>query len=122
MARLSLALPIFDRCERPRTASVRAERLQPGRLAQGPDAKCGTVGRTGGLALVMVYPSGSAQLKSDLSDFSHSTKRRTRVNPSSLPKSDLSDFGHSTKRRTRVNPSSLPKSDLSDFGHSTKRR
>ena len=28
-----------------------------GRLAQGPDEKCGTVGRTAGIALVMVYPS-----------------------------------------------------------------
>jgi hypothetical protein len=57
MARLSFALPIFDRCERPRTASVRAERLQPGRLAQGPEEKCGTAGRTAGIAWLMVYPS-----------------------------------------------------------------
>src|SRR6516225_6527275 len=62
MARLSFALPIFDRCERPNTASVRAERLQPGRLAQGPDEKCGTVGRTVGLAVV-IAASGQTPLK-----------------------------------------------------------
>ena len=50
MARLSFALPIFDRWERPRTASVRACRLQPGRLAQGPEEKCGQAGRTAGIA------------------------------------------------------------------------
>src|SRR6186997_2304880 len=54
MARLSFALPIFDRCERPNTASVRACRLQPGRLAQGPEEKCGLDGRTPGIAFVMV--------------------------------------------------------------------
>src|SRR6185437_11053476 len=53
MARLSFALPIFDRCERPRTASVRACRLQPGRLAQGPEEKCGTTGRTPGFVFVI---------------------------------------------------------------------
>ena len=52
MARLSFALPILDRCERPRTASVRACRLQPGRLAQGPDEKCGMTGRTPGVLLM----------------------------------------------------------------------
>ena len=57
MARLSLALPIFDRCERPKTASVRACRLHPGRLAQGPEEKCGVAGRTPGFWLVIVYPS-----------------------------------------------------------------
>ena len=57
MARLSFALPAFERWERPRTASVRVCGLQPGRLAQGPDEKCGTSGRTEGLALVMIYPS-----------------------------------------------------------------
>jgi hypothetical protein len=36
---------------------VRAERLQPGRLAQGPEEKCGTTGRTPGIAWLMVYPS-----------------------------------------------------------------
>src|SRR5262245_34687859 len=53
MARLSFALPIFDRCERPSRASVRAVKFQPGRLAQGPDEKCGTNGRTAGIALAM---------------------------------------------------------------------
>src|SRR5262245_61082141 len=53
MARLSFALPIFDRCERPRTGSVRVCRLQPGRLAQGPEEKCGTIGRTAGIAMAM---------------------------------------------------------------------
>src|SRR5215467_9601391 len=53
MARLSFALPALDRCERPRNASVRAWRLQPGRLAQGPDEKCGVAGRTPGLVAVI---------------------------------------------------------------------
>ena len=57
IARLSFALPIFERCERPRSASVSAERLQPGRLAQGPEEKCGMSGRTVGIALLMIYPS-----------------------------------------------------------------
>src|SRR4029079_12728824 len=56
MARLSFALPILDRCERPRTASVRVWRLQPGRLAQGPDEKCGMTGRTpGGLLMALSF-------------------------------------------------------------------
>src|SRR3954465_11836621 len=54
MARLSFALPILDRCERPRTASVRAWRLQPGRFAQGPDEKCGLTGRTPGFVFAIV--------------------------------------------------------------------
>src|SRR4051812_42292918 len=56
MARLSLALPLFERCERPSTASVRPCRLQPGRLAQGPDEKCGTDGRTPGIAMLIHLP------------------------------------------------------------------
>src|SRR6185437_7886747 len=52
MARLSFALPILDRCERPRTASVRAWRFQPGRFAHGPDEKCGMTGRTPGCWLM----------------------------------------------------------------------
>src|SRR5262245_27859389 len=52
MARLSFALPLLERCERPSAASVRAWRLQPGRLAQGPEEKCGMAGRTPGI-LVM---------------------------------------------------------------------
>src|SRR3954468_6859038 len=57
MARLSFALPILDRCERPRTASVRAWRLPPGRLAQGPDEKCGMTGRPpGGFAMSPILP------------------------------------------------------------------
>src|ERR1700751_6024803 len=54
LARLSLARPTFDRWERPVSASVRAWRLQPGRLAQGPEEKCGVVGRTPGVAFVML--------------------------------------------------------------------
>src|SRR6516164_2069105 len=57
MARLSLALPGFERCERPSSAPARFCRFQPGRLAQGPDEKCGTRGRTEGIADVMAYPS-----------------------------------------------------------------
>src|SRR6476646_4433383 len=56
MARLSFALPILDRCERPSTASVSAWRLQPGRLAHGPDEKCGMTGRTpGGLLMTLSF-------------------------------------------------------------------
>src|SRR5215469_16200739 len=60
MARLSFALPSLARCERPRAASVRAWRLQPGRLAQGPDEKCGVTGRTAGIGFVMssILPDG----------------------------------------------------------------
>src|SRR5262249_35240012 len=60
MARLSFALPILARCERPSAASVSAWRLQPGRLAQGPDEKCGVAGRTAGIGLVMssILPDG----------------------------------------------------------------
>src|SRR6516165_8804357 len=57
IARLSLALPNFDRCERPTAACASAERLQPGRLAQGPEEKCGTLGRLAGFALVIMQPS-----------------------------------------------------------------
>ena len=53
MARLSRALPIYERCERPRTAPLRACGVQPGRLAHGPDEKCGTFGRTAGFAMVI---------------------------------------------------------------------
>src|SRR5580658_1194809 len=52
MARLSFALPGFERCERPRKAPLRACKLQPGRLAQGPDEKCGTFGRTVGIGVM----------------------------------------------------------------------
>src|SRR4029077_1505905 len=63
MARLSFALPILDRCERPRTASVRACRLQPGRLAQGPDEKCGVTGRTpGGCAMALSFQIESSSV------------------------------------------------------------
>ena len=57
IARLSFALPPLARCERPRNASLRACRVQPGRLAQGPEEKCGTAGRTPGIAIAMIYPS-----------------------------------------------------------------
>src|SRR5581483_2305660 len=53
MARLSFALPILARWERPSAASVRVCRLQPGRLAQGPEEKCGIAGRTPGFDAVM---------------------------------------------------------------------
>jgi hypothetical protein len=45
------------RCERASAASVRAWRDQPGRLAQGPDEKCGIAGRTPGFVAVIIYPS-----------------------------------------------------------------
>src|ERR1700712_747118 len=60
MARLSFALPTFARCERPSAESVRAWRDQPGRLAQGPDEKCGVTGRTPGFTSVIasILPDG----------------------------------------------------------------
>src|SRR6266404_8521252 len=42
----SLALPGLERCERAIQASPRADSAQPGRLAQGPDEKCATRGRS----------------------------------------------------------------------------
>lgn len=58
MAALSLSLPILARCERPSAASERALRVQPGRLAQGPDEKCGTRGRAAGavFAIDVLHP------------------------------------------------------------------
>ena len=38
-------------------ASLRFCGVQPGRLAQGPEEKCGTLGREAGFAAVMIYPS-----------------------------------------------------------------
>src|SRR5919107_780035 len=52
IASLSLALPILARCERPRAASLGFWELQPGHLAQGPEEKCGTLGREAGFAAV----------------------------------------------------------------------
>src|SRR4029077_8092415 len=75
---MSFALPIFARCERPRTASVRAERLQPGRLAQGPEEKCGTSGRTVGIALLMIYPSRWAPLGGEGCPAAGHTERAAR--------------------------------------------
>src|ERR1700733_11469131 len=40
----SLLLPFLARCDRPRDASLSASKLQPGRLAQGPEEKQGFVG------------------------------------------------------------------------------
>src|SRR5262245_57241357 len=53
MARFSFTLPSFERCERPTSASLRAWRVQPGRLAQGPEEKCGFAGRFPGIVAVM---------------------------------------------------------------------
>src|SRR5229473_5199935 len=41
----NLALPAFERCERPRQACSSAFSDHPGRLAQGPDEKQGLAGR-----------------------------------------------------------------------------
>src|SRR5262249_28192952 len=51
-------------CERPSSASVRTWRLQPGRLAQGPEEKCGITGRTPGIAELMwsILPDGRPSL------------------------------------------------------------
>src|SRR5256885_14364878 len=53
MASLSLVRPTFARCERPSAASLRFCGFQPGRLAQGPEEKCGTFGRKAGFAAVI---------------------------------------------------------------------
>src|ERR1700678_3229420 len=53
-ASLSLALPIFARCERPRAASLRTEGDQPGRFAHGPEEKQGLTGRTPGAVVAMM--------------------------------------------------------------------
>src|SRR5687767_10411927 len=45
----SLALPADERWERPRAASERISGVHPGRLAHGPEEKCGRTGRTAGL-------------------------------------------------------------------------
>ena len=44
MTSASLGLPTLARCERPRAASFKASRLQPGRFAQGPEEKQGFLG------------------------------------------------------------------------------
>src|SRR4029078_4276921 len=56
IASLSLALPGFERCERPSNAPLSASAVQPGRLAQGPDEKKGRAGRTDGRFPVMFIP------------------------------------------------------------------
>src|SRR5262245_5115643 len=53
MARFNRALPSFDRCERPSTASLRFCGVQPGRLAQGPEEKCGVFGRRPGFVVIV---------------------------------------------------------------------
>nr|CAD5264353.1 conserved hypothetical protein [Bosea sp. 7B] len=60
-----MSLPILARCERPSAASPRALRVQPGRLAQGPDEKCGTRGRAAGIVFaidVSILTDGRAAL------------------------------------------------------------
>src|SRR5579872_6113159 len=44
MTSASLLLPILARCDRPRAASLSTSRVQPGRLAQGPEEKQGLLG------------------------------------------------------------------------------
>src|SRR5215472_15039775 len=50
----SLALPDFERCDRPTHASDSRAKVQPGRLAQGPDEKWEMCGRAAGLAVVVM--------------------------------------------------------------------
>src|SRR5882757_3745070 len=98
MARLSFALPILDRCERPRTASVRAWRLQPGRLAQGPDEKCGVTGRTpGGLLMTLSFQIESpsvgrggprTEIRKDSADV-----KREQVSVEQIPEADADFLG-----------------------------
>ena len=57
MTSLRRALPSLARCERPRNALSSFARDQPGRLAQGPEEKCGLAGRLAGfVAVVMSLP------------------------------------------------------------------
>src|ERR1700743_409596 len=55
IASFSLALPGFERCERPSNAPLNASGVQPGRLAQGPDEKKGRAGRTAGRLPVICH-------------------------------------------------------------------
>src|SRR5262252_3198353 len=56
----SLALPAAERCDRPRSAALRISGDHPGRLAQGPDEKCGRPGRNAGLFMVASLPERRA--------------------------------------------------------------
>ena len=56
----SFALPAADRCDRPSTASERISGVHPGRLAQGPDEKCGRTGRNAGLFILTSLPERRA--------------------------------------------------------------
>src|SRR5512147_426350 len=60
MTSASFALPIFDRCERPRAASLRISGVQPGRLAQGPEEKNGRNGRVSGRFICRPFQNESA--------------------------------------------------------------
>ncbi len=52
MTSFSLALPGFERCDRPTSAEASTSGDQPGRLAQGPEEKQGLFGRTFGRGCV----------------------------------------------------------------------
>src|SRR5690606_22314449 len=57
MASFRRAVPSFALWERPRNALLRTSGDQPGRLAQGPDEKCGLAGLTAGFTWsVMCLP------------------------------------------------------------------
>src|SRR5580692_1191833 len=57
MAACRRALPILERCERPRTADLRFSADHPGRLAQGPEENSARAGRMAGLASVFTAMS-----------------------------------------------------------------
>src|SRR5580704_19744423 len=57
MAACRRALPILERCERPRTADLRFSADHPGRLAQGPEENSARAGRMAGLAKVFTAMS-----------------------------------------------------------------
>src|SRR5579871_3121263 len=84
----SLALPAFERWERPRQAAFSASSDQPGRLAQGPEEKYGRSGRfvgfdgrgiplllelLGAIALHIEQPGQIAMLQAD----SHRSEEHT---------------------------------------------
>ena len=49
----------LERCDLPRTASLRMAGDQPGRFVVGPDEKNGNAGRTAGLGCVVIAASRS---------------------------------------------------------------
>src|SRR5579883_3190764 len=77
----SLALPAFERCDRPTHASDNKASVQPGRLAQGPDEKWGTCGRAAGLAIVVMVRYSFQNSRSPLGGSGPAPLLETRAPP-----------------------------------------